>query len=265
MNIFLHEFKSNFKSAMIWALSMLLLALIFILIYPGFAQGKAEMKNLFAGYPPQILKAFGFDLSIIFSPLGFYSLVFQYIVLCGSIQAMVLGCSLISKEFTKKTADFLMTKPVSRVSVISAKTSAGLSSLIITYVLVVGLTWVLLISLISQPIDFGAYMKISITFFLIEMMFFAIGVFVAVTVRKVKSVTGISIGIVVGFFVLGLLVSSGIDVDLRYLVPFKYYDYIKILGGNGFELNFVIINILFVLITISVSYVIYIKSDIHAA
>ena len=265
MNIFLHELKSNLKSAVIWALSMLLLALIFILIYPSFAQGEVEMKNLLAGYPPQVLKAFGFDLNILFSPLGFYSLVFQYIVLCGSIQAMILGCLLISKEFTRKTADFLMTKPVSRMAVISAKISAGISSLIISFGLVVGLTWVLLIFLISQSIAFENYMKISITFFLIEMMFFAIGVFVAVTVRKVKSVTGISIGIVVGFFVLGLLVSSGIDVDLRYLVPFKYYDYIKILGGNGFELNFVIINILFVLITISVSYVIYIKSDIHAA
>lgn len=264
MNIFLHELRSNLKSIVIWAFSLILLAVVFLGIYPAYADSGEEVKKLLAGFPPELLKALGFDLGLIFSPIGFYSIIFSYIVLCGSIQAMILGISLISKEFTRKTADFLLSKPASRVKIMTAKLLSGVVSLLATDMLVLGITWLLIKLLIAEPFSLSSYLMLSATLFYVEMMFFALGILVAVIVQRIKSVIGVSVGIVFGFFAAGMVSSVYNDDKIRLLAPFKYYDPLKIIGESTYESIFIIINVLFVAGSIIVSYVIYDKRDIHS-
>jgi ABC-2 type transport system permease protein len=234
-------------------------------IYPAYAEGSEEIRRLLSGYPPEILKAFGFDVQVIFTPIGFYSMIFTYIVLCGSIQAMITGISLISKEFNRKTADFLLTKPASRSKILSGKVLAGIVSLFITDTIVTGAVWLIIKLSVSEPIDFGSYMTLSATLFYIGMMFFALGVITAVIVQRIKSVIGVSIGTVFGFFAVGMVGIAYDDDKIRYLVPFKYYDPIKIISSLRYERVFVAINILFVVFSIAAGYFIYVKRDIHSA
>jgi ABC-2 type transport system permease protein len=200
MNVFANEFKTLIKSIIAWSVSMTALALVFFLVYPAYSQEAVAIRELLEGYPPALLKAFGFDIESIFTPLGFYSLVFKYIILCGSIQAMILGVSLIAKEFNRKTADFLMTKPVSRANILTNKVLASVISLIITDIIVFALSWFAFNYISREPIDFRLFIMISLTLFLIEMIFYVLGLFLAVTIQKIKSVTGFSLGIVFGFF-----------------------------------------------------------------
>ena len=72
------------------------------------------LKKYLKDYPEPVRKALGLSVDSISSILGFYSYIFLYITLCGAIQAMNLGTSIISKEVSEKTADFLLTKPVTR-------------------------------------------------------------------------------------------------------------------------------------------------------
>lgn len=114
MNIFFHELKAYRKSTIIWACSLSAVAVLLLSMYPDFLTNEAEMKKLLEGYPEAVRKAIGVSIESFFTILGFYSYVFLYVMLSGSIQAMNFAVSIISKEVRQKTADFLLTKPVSR-------------------------------------------------------------------------------------------------------------------------------------------------------
>ena len=65
-------------------------------------------------FPPAIKAAMGIAVDSFKSPLGYYTFAFTYSLLFGAIQAMNLGIGIVSKEEREKTADFILTKPVSR-------------------------------------------------------------------------------------------------------------------------------------------------------
>ncbi len=131
-NIFKFEFRSRLKSVLIWSLSVSALILIFSSMYSSFA-GDAELLNqLMSKFPPELKSAFGLDRMDMSTVLGYYSLVYMFVQLCLAIQASNYGFGLVSIEESELTADFLLTKPVSRVQVLTSKLVAALASLLIT-------------------------------------------------------------------------------------------------------------------------------------
>src|SRR5665647_1887909 len=98
MNMYLHELKSLRKSAIIWLCAMIALAALYFSIYPGIAADAENFKKLLSGYPESVRAMLGISLEGITSILGFYSMVFSFITLCGAIQAMNVGVSILSKE-----------------------------------------------------------------------------------------------------------------------------------------------------------------------
>ena len=132
MNMFLHELKAYRKSAIIWTTALVALVVLFLSMFPSFSREAEEFKKLLEGYPEALRRALGLAVENIGSILGFYSYVFLYISLVGAIQAMNLGMSIVSKEVRDKTADFLLTKPVTRTKIMTSKLLAAVASLVIT-------------------------------------------------------------------------------------------------------------------------------------
>lgn len=118
MNIYFNEMKSLRKSAVIWACSMTAMAFLFLSIYPSVANDAVDFKKLLSNYPETIRSMLGINIDLMASLVGFYSMIFSFILLCGTIQAMNLGVSILSKEARERTADFLLVKPVSRTTIV---------------------------------------------------------------------------------------------------------------------------------------------------
>lgn len=135
MNMFWHELNSLRKSTILWTCTLIALAGIYFSVYPAIANDAADFKRLLGGYPASVRAILGISLDSITSLLGFYSMIFTFITLCGAIQAMNLGVSILSKETRERTADFLLVKPVSRSAIVSSKLLAALTMLIITNVI----------------------------------------------------------------------------------------------------------------------------------
>ena len=96
MNMYLHELKAYRKSTIIWTTSLVLIIILFLSMFPAFSKDTADFKKLLEGYPEALRKAIGLSLDNVFTLLGFYSYIFLYILLCGSIQAMHLGISILN-------------------------------------------------------------------------------------------------------------------------------------------------------------------------
>ncbi|WP_010244216.1 ABC transporter permease subunit [Acetivibrio cellulolyticus] len=263
MNIFLHELRAYRKSVIIWSLSMSLLAVMYIFIFKGLGEDIESFKVFVNNMPDVMKKVFNLYLGNISTLVGFYSIVFPFVVLCGAIQAMNLGIAIVSKEIRDKTADFLMTKPVSRERVLTSKVLAVSSSLAITNIIYLGLT-ILSATAIVGDYNLKLFLMISVTLFFIQLMFMAIGIIVSVIAGKIKSVISISLSTVFGFYIIGNLGLIIGEEKVRYISPFRYFDAAYIIQNAAYEASYVIAGIIFVISAIVGSYLIYKKKDIHA-
>lgn len=239
MNMYLHELKSLRKSTIIWTCAMIALAVIYFSVYTSIANDAADFKKLLGNYPASIRAALGISLDNITSILGFYSMIFSFITLCGAIQAMNFGISILSKEARERTADFLLVKPVSRQAIVSAKLLAALTMLLATNV--VYYVTVSIVASIVKTSDYSnrLFFMINLTMFFLQLIFLAMGVVVSVFFTKLKSVLPISLGIVFGFFIVGALIATGKSDGTRFLSPFKYFDISYIINNSSYDkLNF---------------------------
>jgi len=264
MNVFLHELRTYRKATITWTLALVSLIILFFAMFPSISQEAEEFKKLMEGFPEALRAALGLSVENIGSIIGFYSYVFLYISLCGAIQAMNLGTSILSKEIREKTADFLLTKPVTRTRILTSKLLAAVTLLIFTNVCY--LIAATIMAFLVEPKEYSTkiFLLISLTLFYVQLIFLALGIIISVTVSKIKSVLPISLGTVFALFIIGALASTTGDNVLRYMTPFKYFDLAYIAQNSSYESSFVIAALGFIGAAITASYVIYHKRDIHA-
>lgn len=262
MNMYLHELQSMRKSTIIWTFSIIALAAIYFSVYPGIAKDAADFKRLLYNYPAPIRAAFGISLNSISSILGFYSMIFSFIVLCGAIQAMILGTSVLSKEGRERTADFLLVKPVSRPAIVSAKLLSALTMILVTNILYYSAAFAMA-SIVKQS-DFSSklFLMVNLSLLFIQIIFLSLGMVTSVFFKKIKSVLPLSLGVVFGLYIAGALVAAGGNDSERFISPFRYFDTDYIIKNAGYETRYLVISAVIVVISIAASYIIYSKKDI---
>lgn len=265
MNIFLFELKSLRKNTIIWTCSLFALAAIYLSLFPSIAKDAADFKNLLGGYPQAIRDMLGIQLDSIATLLGFYSMIFAFILLGGAIQAMNLGLSMLSKESRERTADFLLVKPVSRTAITSSKILASLTSLLLTNAVFFLASFLLANAVNTGNLDFKLFFLINITLLFIQIIFFSLGLVVSVFFKTLKSVLPLSLGITLALYMVGSLLASGADAEIvRYFSPFKYFEIPYIINHGSYEMPYLLTGLIITVVSIAVSYVVYNKKDIHA-
>jgi ABC-2 type transport system permease protein len=242
---------------------MTLLAVVYIFLFKAIGRDIENFKAFLNNMPDVIKKGFNILIDSISTLEGFYSFVFSFVILCGAIQAMNLGTAIVSKEVRDRTADFLMTKPVSRMRIMTSKLLAAFSALVITNIIYLGLTIFAAIAIVDA-FNLKIFFMISLTMFFIQLMFMALGIMISVIAGKIKSVITVSLSTVFGFYVLGSLGSIIGEERVRYFSPFRYFDPVYIIQHAAYENSFIVTGVVFVIAAIAVSYLVYIKKDIHA-
>ncbi|MCR8850362.1 ABC transporter permease [Rossellomorea sp. SC111] len=261
MNIFLYELKSYRKSTLIWTFALVSLMILFMSMFPSISKEIDEFKKLLEGFPEGVRKALGIQIDSIGSLNGYYSYFFLYITLCGAIQAMNLAISIGSKEIREKTADFLLTKPVTRTKILSSKVLAALVSLLLTNIVYV-ISAIIVANLVKvESFSLNIFLLISTTLIITQFTMFAIGMIIAVVWSKVKSVLALSLGVVFAFFMIGMVAAN--EEAGRYFTPFKYFDYTYIIDHAAYEWSFLVVGFTLITVAIALSFIIYNKKDVH--
>jgi ABC-2 type transport system permease protein len=266
MNIFIRELKNYRKSMLVWVVVLSALVIVFMSMFPAFTKDVAASQKVIDSFPAALRVALGISLKNFFTVYGFFAYLFSFAALAGAVQAMNLGVGVLSKEISGKTADFLLSKPVSRVKVMTSKLLAIFSVLLITNI-VFSITTLIAASMVTNHADFnaGILLLISGSLLLIQLFFMALGVFLSTIIPKVKSVIAVSLPTVFIFYIIGTLGAILGNNTVRYLSPFKFYDPTYIINNREYEIKFIIIEAVFMAIAILASYIIFIKKDVHAA
>lgn len=264
MNMWMHELKAYRNSTLVWTGALIGLVLMMMSIYPSFARDADVFREVLKSMPEAVMKAIGVQLDSIASLLGFYSYIFLYVTLAGAIQAMHLGVSILSKESREKTADFLLTKPVTRGAVFGAKVLAALTLIVATNAAYVAAASFIASAVKLESFDSQAFLLVSLSLLLIQLVFLAIGLAAALLLPKIKTVLPVTLGTVFGFFAISFIGASTGDGKLRYLTPFQYYDRSYIVEYGRYEPEFLVVSVIIIAACVTFGVIKYVKRDVHA-
>lgn len=264
MNIYKHELKVNFITMVGWTVTLCGLVAMLMAFYPMLKNDLDTFLKMLDSFPPAIKAVMGIAVDSFKSPLGYYTFAFTYSLLFAAIQAMNLGIGIVSKEEREKTADFVLTKPASRVKILTAKLLTVLTVLIITNIFYTTVSWLIISGLAEDGISVDKFVLINASLVLSQIIFFSIGLVISVAAKKIKAVLPVSLGLVFGFFAISAFAVTSADDKLRYFTPFQYFKTEHILMNGSYENAYLIIGTAIVMICISASYLLFKRRDIHS-
>ena len=188
------ELKVNFKSFLIWLLSLILLYGFVYLMYPSIIKSDNikmidEMMKIF---PEEVLKALNMDIASIDTAFGWLKTEgFVFILLIIGCYSGILGSNIILKEENDKTIEYLNSLPITRNNIVISKTLTGLIYILSLTILIgifnfIGLT-------ISGSFDTKQYILLSITPIFPSIVIYFICIFLSTFTHKTKKMLGISL------------------------------------------------------------------------
>lgn len=262
--LFWHELKQNRRTAIIWIVSLTAVAALYMLIFPAFADAAETINKIYQSFPLAMRKAFNINFNPKFALASFYALVLGFTTLAAAIQAMNLGTASLSKEERGKTAEFLLTKPIKRSAIVTAKLAAVVVIIAITNVVFVSATWAIMMAVSKVSLSTSVFLLMSLTLLLVQIFFVALGFLISASAKKIKSVLSVSLVIVFAFYIIGMFDAVLGAKTVRYLTPFKFFDLIYVYKNGSYEWQYLAIEIVFVIAAVAAGYYIYGRRDISS-
>lgn len=264
-NIYRHEFRARLKSVITWSIALVAIILIYFSIFQSFSDQAALLNDTMSKFPPALLAAFGLNSVDLSTVLGFYSLIFLFSQLCLAIQAGNYGFGLVSIEENELTADFLLSKPVSRVQILNSKLLAAFTSLIITD-LVMWVSSIVAVMLFhgGRQVDTHTLVLLLLSLVLFQLFFLSLGLVISLLVKRVRSVTPYALGLGFGMYVLSAFSGlEGVSV-LELITAFKHFDPNYIIRHVAYNTPLVLLDVAVTIVSLVASYWLYTRRDIPA-
>ena len=126
----LQEFKARLKSLLLWIVATVAMMAWGMVEYASMAP--ALSMNVFMEKLPKVMMAmygmYGVDLN---SLRGYFGVMIFFVSIILAVHGAFLGSSLIYNEFKDRTAEFLFSRPSSRIRILLRKFIAGLLMVVI--------------------------------------------------------------------------------------------------------------------------------------
>ncbi len=211
---------------MVWSLIVIGFTLMVLAIFPYMAEMGEGMNTLMESIPPELGKALGMDADTWSNILGFYSTYYGvYIVLLISIYTASTGAGIISKEEKDRTSEFLLTRPISRVTIVFSKIAALLTLTILIYLIQTIVAIICMNLFAVNAVDWSAFAQMHLSGLILIFFFTCIGVFISMFITPKKNFMGIVVGLTFGTYFLNAIGKSAEAVSwISYLSPFHYLE-----------------------------------------
>jgi ABC-2 type transport system permease protein len=172
------------------------------------------------------------------SVLGFYAANnVIYMMVLGSIYAIVLASNILLKEEYNKTAEYLLTRPVTRSEIFFSKLAAiSLNIFVLNFV--TSMAGFICMEIVKKgSFSISAFLILSLYTLLLNFIFAATGLFLSVLVKRAKPITTSCIGLVLIFYFIYTISKMTESISkIGYLSPFRYVD-MNVLSA-GYKLDF---------------------------
>jgi ABC-2 type transport system permease protein len=224
-NLFVKEMKRNAISFLLWMFAITLLISGTMMVYPTFFENQSKVLGMMSLVPKGALQFKGVsNFSDMLSVLGFYSVNnIIYMMVLGSIFAIVLSSNILLKEEYNKTAEYLLTRPLTRSDIFFSKLAVLFLQIFLLNLVTTMAGFISIEVVKNGPFSIRAFFILSLYTLLLNLLFGAIGLFMSTLVKKPKPITTFSIGLVLFFYFIYTLSKITESIaKIGYLSPFKF-------------------------------------------
>ena len=262
--LYIKELERGKRSFITWTLIIVATTVFIMAFFPSMQDMREQMEAMIEGFPEGMIKAFGMDPELFTSILGYYSTYYgMHIMMLLGSYAITLSGNILSKEEREGTADFLLTRPITRGQVVTSKLAAILTKLILLNVVQIVSAGVMMSIVSDTPIKWDVFTTISLYGVALSLFFLGAGLALSLVVKKGKSLTGPLIGLVIGGFVVKALASISESTEwLGWISPFKYADFDLSTGNYSLNPFYMLVLIGGAIVFCALAYMIYRKKDI---
>ena len=261
MTILRHELRRSRVPFWIWTGAIGFLLAVCIFLFPemkGEMEGVSEVFSSMGAFTA----AFGMDR------LNFGTLNGYYAIECGNVLglggaffAALLAAGMLCKEEKERTAEFLLTHPVSRARIVTEKLAAVLLLItvmnLIIYALAVGS-----ILAIGESVPWRELNLQHLAYWLLQLEIAGICFGVSAFLRRGSA--GVGLGIAVMLYFMNLIANITESASfLKDLTPFGYCDGAEIASSGSLDGKRLAIGAVFFAVGVAAAYWNYTRKDIH--
>lgn len=261
MIIVKHELLQNKTSFLIWtaAIGFLLAACIFL-----FPEMKGEIEGISASFASMgsFSAAFGMDKLNFGTLTGFYTIECGNILgLGGAFYAALCAVNILAKEEKDKTAEFLLTHPISRVRIITEKLIAVLIQITIMN-LIIYIISISSMAAIGEEIPWKELNLIHLAYYLLQIELAGICFGISAFIRRGS--VGMGLGIAAIMYFLNLIANiTDTAKFLKYITPFGYCEGTNIVTNGNLDGTLIAIGTAIGIAGILAAYLKYSKKDMY--
>ena len=260
MTLMRHELKQGKKSLTIWTVAIGLLLAVCVFMFPEMKGEMESISDVFADMG-SFSAAFGMDQLNFGTLLGYYSIECgNTFGMGGAFFAALCGAGILAKEERDRTAEFLLTHPISRVRIITQKLLAVFVQILILNVVVYTVSILSMVA-VGETIPWKEVNLLHIANFLLQIEI--AGICFGISAFLKRGSLGIGLGIAVMMYFLNLISNITESAEfLKYFTPFAYTDGASIVANVELDVKFIAIGMVYAVAGIVIAYWKYTKKDI---
>lgn len=261
MTLVKHELRQGKTSFLIWTISIGFLLVICIFLFPEMKGQIDSVNDVFASMG-SFTEAFGMDRLNFGTFIGFYAVECGNILgLGGAFYAALCTVGILSKEEKDKTAEFLLTHPISRKRVITEKLIAVLLQITVMNVIIYALS-IGSISAVGEVIPWKEISLLHLAYYFLQIELAGICFGISSFLRKGSA--GVGLGIAAMMYFLNLIANiTDVAEFLKYITPFGYCEGADIVSNGRLDGVMAVIGAAIGMGGIIIAYLKYTKKDIH--
>ena len=261
MTITRHELRRGKTSWLIWTGAIAFLLATCIFLYPEMKGQMGSIGDMFSSMG-SFTAAFGMD------KLNFGTLNGYYAIECGNVLglggaffAALLAAAMLAKEEKDRTAEFLLTHPVSRVRVVSEKLLAVFLQITAMNV-VIFLISVGSIAAVGESVPWKEVCLLHLAYWLMQLA--VAGICFGVSAFMSKGSAGVGIGIAAGLYFMNLIANITDSVSfLNTITPFGFCSGADIVSTGTLDGRGIAVGFALCALGILAAYFWYPRKDIH--
>ena len=262
MMIYIKEAKQSFKSLCIWTAAIALMMMVCVLIFPEMKGEMDSVSSLFANMGG-FTAAFGMDKLSFGELMGFYGIECGNVLgIGGGFFAALAGISILANEEKERTAEFLLTHPISRFSIVMQKLFSVLTQILFLNLVVVGAS-LLSASIIGESFEMKEFILLHIAYLIMQFEIACICFGISAFIRRGS--IGLGLGLALGLYFMNLVCNMTEQAKfLRYITPYAYAEASSIISESKLEIGLIITGTIFAITGAAIGFFKYIKKDIAA-
>jgi ABC-2 type transport system permease protein len=256
--------KAHRNSLIGWSLGMVILVASGMAKFSALSSSGQTANDMLKAFPKSVLAILGvqdFDLK---TAIGYFGVLFIYLVLMAAIHAAMIGAEIVSKEERDRTSEFLFSKPISRARALTEKLLAALTNVVVLN-MVTAVSSIIMVGVFANNYSNNNIILVLMAgLLLVQLIFLSIGASLAGLFKNPKLPSVVATTILLATYIILVVMNLNSKFNnLKYLTPFKYFDANIVIRAGNLDVFYIVLSLIIIVVLTIVAYLSFSSRDLQ--